>query len=83
MEALMTQREPSAAQALFPHLPHDAGQPVQRQQPASVAAAMFPNLTPPPPKPPTYWEIVARNVREAWAAANERAWGSGRDQTNK
>jgi hypothetical protein len=39
----MTQREPSAAQSLFPHLPHDAGQPMQRPQPR-LAEAMFPNL---------------------------------------
>jgi hypothetical protein len=43
-------REPSAAQSLYPHLPHDDGQPVQRQQPASVAAAMYPDLVPKPPQ---------------------------------
>jgi hypothetical protein len=55
-------REPSAAQALFPHLPHDDGQPVQRLKPASVAAALYPGLrSNAPPQPPTQ-----REVREAW-----------------
>jgi hypothetical protein len=44
----MTER--SAAQSIYPHLPHDAGQPVQRQQPR-LADAMFPSLAPKPPPP--------------------------------
>jgi hypothetical protein len=78
-EDLMTQRELSAAAALYGHLKSGAPEIVERrQQPNSIAAAMFPNLTPPQPKPPTYWEVAARNVREAWAGANARAWGGRR-----
>jgi hypothetical protein len=47
----MAERPISAAGSIYPHLPHDVGQPVQRQQPASVAAAMYPQLTPQPPAP--------------------------------
>ena len=48
----MTQREPSAAAALFPHLKAGTPDVVEpRQQPASVAAAMFPDLVPKPQPP--------------------------------
>ena len=72
----MTQREPSAAAALFPHLKAGTPDVVEpRQQPASVAAAMFPDLVPKPQPPVNRWRDAAAIARAAWAAANERAWG--------
>jgi hypothetical protein len=52
----MTDRPPSAAAALYPHLPHDKG-PVQpqRQQP-QLAAALYPSLTPKPKLPEDAYE---------------------------
>ena len=45
-------REPTAAQALFPHLQQGTPELVQRQQP-QLAAAMYPALAPKPtPQPP-------------------------------
>jgi hypothetical protein len=72
----MTQREPSAPQALYGHLPSADREPVQRQQPR-LADAMFPSLAPTPqPKPPVdRWREAAANARAGWAEANARAWG--------
>jgi len=48
----MANREPSAAAALYGHLPSGARDVAQRQrQPNSVADAMFGHLRPPAPKP--------------------------------
>ena len=58
---------------------HPAGTPNEverRRTPDSVASAMWPSLAPQLRPQPNRW-------REAWVAANARAWGSGRDQTNK
>jgi hypothetical protein len=42
----MNSRPPaSAAAALFPHLPHDHGEPLQRRQPSSIADALYPALS--------------------------------------
>jgi hypothetical protein len=62
----MTQREPSAAAALFPHLKSGAPDVVERRrEPSSIADAMFSHLKPPPPKPPNpYRESLLRNLRE-------------------
>ena len=70
----MAQREPSAAEALFPHLPRGTPDVVQRpERNESVAAAMWPSLVPKPP-PPTnpYREILLRNLRELNARMRER-----------
>ena len=52
----MPQREPSAAQALYGHLPHDDGRmadwATQRRARNDVAAAMFPSLVPKPKPEP-------------------------------
>jgi hypothetical protein len=44
-------RPPTAAQALYGHLPSAGREPLQRQQP-SLAEALYPSLVP-KPKPPT------------------------------
>jgi hypothetical protein len=50
----------SAAQSIYAHLKSGTPAPVeQRQQPASVAAAMWPSLAPKPPKPLTQHEVKA------------------------
>jgi hypothetical protein len=73
----MTQREPSAVQALYGHLKSGSREIVQRRhEPGSVASAMFPSLVPqsmPQPKlqPPT----PVNRWRQVWAEANARAWG--------
>ena len=41
----MTQREPSAAAALYPHLPQGAAESVRRRSELSVADAMWPSLS--------------------------------------
>jgi hypothetical protein len=38
----MTQREPTAAEALYGHLPHDAQRTVPRREHGSLARAMYP-----------------------------------------
>ena len=43
----MTQREPSAAQALYGHLKSGAREPVERRQGGGIAEALYPS-----PKPP-------------------------------
>jgi hypothetical protein len=52
----MTQREPTAAEALFGHLPRaEPAERAQRRAAQSVAEAMFPKLAPAPkPKPPPH-----------------------------
>jgi hypothetical protein len=46
-------RPPSAAAALFPHLPSSAPAIVERRERnESVASAMYAHLRPPQPKPP-------------------------------
>jgi hypothetical protein len=63
----------SAARSLYPHLPSADRDPVQLRQPASVAAAMWPQLTLPQPKPaPRPPEEVAREAAQFWA----RNWAS-------
>jgi hypothetical protein len=61
----MTDRTPpTAAASLYPHLPHDQGEPVQRQQP-SLADALYPSLVPKPPQP----QPAPRPVRsKAWVS---------------
>jgi hypothetical protein len=54
-------RPPTAAQALYGHLPSAEPAPPPRQQPASVAAAMYPQLTPQPPQP----QPAPRPIRSA------------------
>ena len=46
----MNDRPTSAAASLYPHLPHDQGEPVKRQQPR-LAEALYPDLVPPKPQP--------------------------------
>jgi hypothetical protein len=66
---------PSAAAALYSHLPSAARAPVQqRRTPQSVADALYPALAPKPqppaPKPKISPEEAAhfwRNVDESWA----------------
>jgi len=76
----MAQQIPrSAAASIWSHLPAGTPNEVERRRtPDSVADAMWPSLAPQPqPK------LQSNRWREADAAANTRAWGSGRDQTNK
>jgi hypothetical protein len=47
--------------SLYPHLKSGTSEPVQRQQPASVAAAMYPALVPPQPKP-----LTPDEIKQAW-----------------
>jgi hypothetical protein len=56
MGALMTQREPTAAEALFGHLPKaESAERPQRRAAQSIADAMFPALaSQPKPKPPPH-----------------------------
>jgi hypothetical protein len=68
----MPQREPSAAKSVYPHLLSAAREPVQRAQPASVAAAMWPQLTLKPRQPQPAPEEVAREAAQFWA----RNWAS-------
>jgi hypothetical protein len=85
MEDSMTQREPSAAAALYGHLKTGTPDVVQRKRDSvSVADAVYGHLRPPQPKPSVNrWREAAARARAAWGEANERAWGGGRDQTNK
>jgi hypothetical protein len=66
---------PSAAASIYPHLPRDAGQPPQRQQPSSVAEAMWPPLTlkPPQPAPQLTPEQKAREAAHFWASVRAGA----------
>jgi hypothetical protein len=62
----MAEQRPTAAQALYGHLP--SGTPAiveRRREPASVGAALWPTLGP-QPKPPTNWhrELLLKNLRE-------------------
>jgi hypothetical protein len=60
----MSESSRSAAQSIYPHLPHDQGEPPQRQQPR-LAEALFPKLVPPKPAPPNpYRESLLRHLRE-------------------
>jgi hypothetical protein len=56
---------PTAAQALFPHLPHRSDDVAKRQGSATVAEAMWPSLGQ-QPKPPSnpYRESLLRGLRE-------------------
>jgi hypothetical protein len=47
----MAPREPSAAQALYGHLP-SAARPEVKQRPGTLGDALWPSLT---PKPPPNW----------------------------
>jgi hypothetical protein len=51
MEALTMPHEPSAAQSIYPNLKSSTPDVVQRTQPVSIAAAMYPSLVPKPPAP--------------------------------
>jgi hypothetical protein len=48
----MGQREPTAAQALYPHLQQSKPPDVRRSAPKRLANALYPNLV--PPKPPRH-----------------------------
>jgi len=56
----MAQREPTAAQALFGHLPSAVPEPVKQRQP-NIADAMFPSLS---------REAKRKEAAQAW----EREW---------
>ena len=63
----MAEREPSAAQALFPHLPRGTPEPVERpERNESVAAAMWPSLAPKPQS-----RLSPDQLRAAW---HEHLW---------
>jgi len=59
---------PSAAQALYPHLPTAAREPVQRSKPNSVGDAMWPSLSREAKAHDTQYqrnkESLLRNLRE-------------------
>jgi hypothetical protein len=57
----MAQREPSAAQALYGHLPGQQDYVAKQQRP-SLAEAMYPRPKPKPPNP--YRESLLRGLRE-------------------
>ena len=68
----MAQREPSAAQALYGHLKSGAPEIIERrQQPSSVAAAMFPSLVPKPPPPAPRPRMSPEEARYFWANVDE------------
>jgi hypothetical protein len=57
-EAVIAQREPTAAQALYPHLRQGTPEPVnQRRIPNSVADAMYPR-TQPEPEPRDWRDVM-------------------------
>jgi hypothetical protein len=59
-------RPPTAAQALYGHLPSVEPAPPPRQQPASVAAAMYPSLIP-KPSPPAPRPRLTREQAFDWS----------------
>jgi hypothetical protein len=73
-------REPTAAQALFPHLRQGTPDPVEQQRPASsLAQSMFSSLAPKPKPPPNYSrESLLRNLRELNAKIDARLQREGK-----
>jgi hypothetical protein len=47
----MTQRSPSAAEAVYPHLRNQVSEPREQRTSNSVAARIYPALAPKPPTP--------------------------------
>jgi hypothetical protein len=58
----MTQREPTAAEALYGYLPSQKDNAAKQQQLGSLAEAMWPRPKPKPPNP--YRESLLRGLRE-------------------
>jgi hypothetical protein len=58
----MADRKPSAAEALYGHLPSQLPERPAQRSSISVADAMWPALAPKPKAPPR--EILLRNLRE-------------------
>jgi hypothetical protein len=64
-------REPSAADALYPHLRSQLPErPAQQQKQPSLAASMYPALAPPPPIDP-YRENYLRYMKAVGLVAIE------------
>jgi hypothetical protein len=58
----MAQHEPTAAEALYGHLPSQKDNAAKQQQRPSLAEAMWPRPKPKPPNP--YRESLLRGLRE-------------------
>jgi hypothetical protein len=65
----MAQREPTAAQALFPHLPSGSPTEMEQRRASSLGEAMWPRPKPKPLNP--YRESLLRHLKEANALARE------------
>jgi hypothetical protein len=57
----MAQREPTAAEALYPHLPHQSDY-VAKGETSSLAQAMWPRPKPKPTNPRR--DLLLKNLRE-------------------
>jgi hypothetical protein len=83
----MAERPMSAAASLYPHLPHDAGQPPPRGAQPTLANALYPSLAPKPPQPQPAPRPRPRLTREQafdWSNVDPR-WARlvGLVRTNK
>jgi len=76
----MTQREPSAAAALFRHLKSATPTPdvVKRRAPASVADALYPTPQQPTPQRSPESERLLRNLKELNARIDARLRREGK-----
>jgi hypothetical protein len=77
----MPNREPSAAQAMYSHLPSGTRDVVQGRQPASVADAMFPSLVPKPKSEPSHYR--QQNTDQSLAARCDANGLSAEVTTNR
>jgi hypothetical protein len=77
MEGSMTQREPSAAAAIYPHLRRaEVSTPEEpRRNTSPLAAAMYPNHVPKPPPPAPRPQATPQEVANFWATVDP-AWAA-------
>jgi hypothetical protein len=59
----MAQREPTAAEAIYGHLPSGSSTEVEQRRASSLGEAMWPRPKPKPPNP--YRESLLRHLKEA------------------
>ena len=68
----MAQPEPSAAQALYGHLPSASREPIERRQGGSIAEALYPRPEPPLRNPYLTAMSEAEWRDQLWALAGLR-----------